>query len=126
MNKKEIADAREKATGMRQSGGAMVAKIAFGVLFLISAVTTDWKNDPDTALNPLGPMLISVVLGIALILWGLIPWLTAKKKREAAEKRAEAERQAAEYRRLNEPKLCPACGATTKGVTCEYCGTPLK
>ena len=63
---------------------------------------------------------------LALIAWGVVPWLTAKKKREAAAASAEAARIAAEQQRLNEPKLCPACGATTKGLRCEYCGTPLK
>ena len=123
MSKKEEADTRERETGMRQSQGAMIAKIAVGILFLISGLTTNWT---ETSEDPLGPMLISILVGLALIAWGLVPWLNAKKKREAAAAKAEAERQAAEYRRLNEPKICPACGAATKGIQCEYCGTPLK
>ena len=125
MDKKAAADAREKETGMRQTRGAMIAKIAVGILFLISGLTTDWTESSDAS-NPLGPMLLSVIIGIALIAWGLVPWLNAKKKREAAAAKAEAERRAEEERRMNEPKVCPACGATTKGILCEYCGTPLK
>ena len=125
MDKKAAADAREKATGMRQSNGAMIAKIVVGALFLISGITTNWSEAADTS-DPVGTMIFSILVGLALIAWGLIPWLTAKKKREAAAVKAEAERRAAEERRLNEPKLCPACGATTKGLQCEYCGRPLK
>lgn len=122
MGRREAADERERVTGMRQSTGAMIAKIAVGALFLISGLTTDWHEYGED----LGPMLISILIGLALIAWGVVPWLTAKKKREAAAANAEAARQAAEQRRLNEPKVCPACGATTKGLRCEYCGTPLK
>ena len=122
MGRKEAADAREQATGMRQTSGAMIAKILIGALFLISGFTSDWSKYGEG----IGSMLISIVLGVVLIAWGVVPWLTAKKKREAAAAKAEAARLAAEQARLNEPKLCPACGATTKGIRCEYCGTPLK
>ena len=122
MGRREAADAREQATGMRQSMGAMIAKIAVGALFLISGITTDWQENGGGT----GSMLISLLFGIALIAWGVVPWLTAKKKRETAAANAEAARLAAEQRRLNEPRICPACGATTKGTCCEYCGTPLK
>ena len=124
MSRREAADAREKATGMRQSTGAMIAKIAVGALFLISGVTTDWHS-PEYS-EPVGAMIFSLIIGLALIAWGLVPWLLAKKKLRDAAAKAEAQRQAEEYRRLNEPKLCPACGATTKGTRCEYCGTALK
>ena len=125
MSMREEADARERATGMRQSQGAMIAKIAVGALFVISGVTTNWAESADTS-DPVGTMLFSIIVGLALIAWGVLPWLKAKKKREAAAQKAEAERQAEEFRRLNEPKLCPACGAATKGIRCEYCGTPRK
>ncbi len=125
MDRKAQADAREKATGMRQSRGAMIAKFVFGVLFLISGVTTNWSEQSDVS-DPLGPLLMSIILGLALIAWGLIPLLSAKKKLAAAEAQARAAREAEEYRRMNAPKVCRACGATTKGIVCEYCGTPLK
>ena len=124
MTRKEAADAREKATGMRQSNGAMIAKIVIGALFLVSAITTDWHA--ESIADPVGPMVFSIIIGLALIAWAVIPLLMAKKKQEAAAANAEAERKAEEYRRLNEPKRCPACGAATKGICCEYCGSPLK
>ena len=127
MGRKEAADERERTTGMRQSTGAMIAKIVFGTIFLISGVTTDWAAQAEPgASNPYGPMVVSLVVGLGLIAWGLIPWLRAKKKREELARQAQAAAQAEAYRRANEPKLCPACGATTKGERCEYCGTPLK
>ena len=114
--KEERADVREAQTGMRQSMGAMIAKIAVGALFFFVAFTMDSA----------GSVIVGLVIGLALIAWGLLPWLLprlrAKKdaEAEAAAARAEAERLA------NEPKICPACGAHTKGEKCEYCGSPLK
>ena len=114
--KEERADVREAQTGMRQSTGAMIAKIAVGALFFFVAFTMDSA----------GSVIVGLVIGLALIAWGLLPWLLprlqAKKAAaaEAAAARAEAERLA------NEPKVCPACGAHTKGEKCEYCGSPLK
>ena len=51
--------------------------------------------------------------------WRLLP--------ETAAAEAEAQAAAAEAERIaNEPKICPVCGARTKGVVCEYCSSPLK
>ena len=124
MSRNYAADERERETGMRQSMGAMIAKIAFGVLFVVTGITTNWAEKGES--DPLATALISVVFGLALIAWGFLPWLQAKKKREAAAAKEEAARKEAEYIRMNAPKLCPACGAATKGERCEYCGTPLK
>ena len=125
MTRREQADEREKATGMRQSTGAMTAKIAFGALFLISGLTTNWSERADVA-NPVASMLLSIVLGLALIAWGLIPRLKADRIKAAAAKAKEAELEAQRLQAENEVKVCPACGATTRGLSCEYCGTPLK
>ena len=119
MNLKERPCEKDPVNGMRQSNGAMIAKIAFGALFLLSGLTTVWASDET------GAMLMSILLGLALIAWGLVPRLKAKKKLAEAAAQAEAARQAEQQRLLNEPKLCPACGATTKGKCCEYCGTFL-
>ena len=112
--KKLKADAREGATGMRQSTGAMIAKTAVGVLFLIAAFST------GTA----GATLTGIVVGLALIVWGLLPWYKVKKAAADEAKRAATEAAAAEAARLAEPWTCPACGAKTKGDVCEYCGEP--
>ena len=111
---KEMAgNARERSTGMRQSIGAMIAKIAIGVIFLITAFT----KELDLAARGIG-----VVIAAALVAWGLIPYLKAKKAREAEAARGVE----AEIARQNVPKKCPACGAMTKGDVCEYCGATLK
>lgn len=114
--KKIQGDARERTTGMRQSTGAMIAKIAVGVLFLVIAVTEEMEPSARG---------VGIVLAAALIAWGLVPYFKAKKAREAAAADAAAAREAAEFLRQNEKKTCPACGATTKGDACEYCGTRL-
>ena len=116
---------RTNGAGMQLSRGAMIAKCVFGALFLISGVTTNWAQDEDVS-NPVGAMLLSIVIGLALIAWGVVPWYKARKAAAEAEAEARAAREREEQRRLNEPKVCRACGATTKGTVCEYCGTPLK
>ena len=114
--KKEIrtaqADERERTTGMRQSRGAMIAKIVVGALFIISAFGT----------GSFGATLVGIVIGLGVLAWGLLPWYKVKKE----EKDAAAREAAEEEKRLNAPKICPACGAKTKGETCEYCGAPLE
>lgn len=113
--RKMQADRNERATGMRQSRGAMIAKIAIGTLFIIAGFSS-----PEGGWS-FGYFLTALVIGGALIAWGLVPYLRAKKEASAeAETRAEA-RRAAE----NEPKKCPSCGAITKGKYCEYCGSKL-
>ena len=113
--KKMQADLNERSTGMRQSRGAMIAKIAIGAIFIIAGFSS-----PEGGWS-IGYFLTALVVGGALIAWGLLPYLRAKKEASAeAEARAEA-RIAAE----NEPKVCPSCGATTKGRYCEYCGSKL-
>lgn len=113
--RKAQADHNERSTGMRQSRGAMIAKIAIGALFIIAGFSS-----PEGGWS-IGYFLTALVIGGALIAWGLVPYLKAKKEASAeAEARAEA-RRAAE----NEPKVCPSCGATTKGRYCEYCGSKL-
>lgn len=107
-------DVRERSTGMRQSKGAMIAKIAIGVIFLIVSLSS---GELDAAGRAIG-----IVIAAALIAWALLPYFKAKKDREAAAARSAAE----EFARRNAPKKCPACGAMTKGDNCEYCGAALK
>ena len=110
------ADEREERTGMRQTVGAMIAKIVFGVLFIVTSFSMDSASST----------IIGIVIGLALLAWGLLPWLLprlkAKKEADAAAAAAAAEAE----RLANEPKVCPVCGAHTKGEKCEYCGSPLK
>lgn len=111
--KKYNANVRERSTGMRQSTGAMVAKIAIGVIFLIVSFTQELE---------VGARCTGVVIAAALLAWALVPYFKAKKANEAAA----AQRMAAESAKQNASKTCPACGALTKGDVCEYCGAALK
>ena len=104
------------------STGGTVAKLAFGALFIVTAFTMD----------DAGGLGVSIIIGLALIAWGLLPWLRIRREQTAAQQSAAAERERlraekreAEQRELSEQKICPACGAPTKGRVCEYCGTPL-
>ncbi len=129
----KAADARETRTGMRQTTGAMIAKITAGALFVFFGFI------PPSGGWDFGYFLTALAIGGGLIAWGLFPYMKVQKaKREQleAEKRAidwereqrEAkEREKAEewYRKHNAPKTCPACGATSRGDVCEYCGTRL-
>jgi len=109
------ADKREAKTGMRQSLGAMIAKIAIGAIFFFASFGT----------GSAGGVITGMIVGLALIAWGLLPWLMPRLKAKQ-EADAQAAAAAAEAERLaNAPKICPACGAHTKGQKCEYCGAPL-
>ena len=101
----------------KQKPGAMIAKIAVGVLFICVGL---FGGDMD-----FGARIVGVVLGLALLAWGLWPFLQAKKALDEAKQRQqdEIERQAAEEAaELAKPWTCPSCGAKTKGTACEYCG----
>lgn len=98
------ADSREARTGMRQSLGAMIAKIAIGALFVISAFGT----------GSVGGVLTGIVIGAALIAWGLVPYIKAKKL---------VQKQDAEN--VTTLKKCENCGAFSTGDRCEYCGSKL-
>ncbi|MBE6993593.1 MAG: hypothetical protein E7423_02980 [Ruminococcaceae bacterium] len=128
------ASERERQTGMRQSTGMMILKIVIGLVMIAAAadmdIETDWAG-----------MFVGFILGFGMVWWGLAPKLRAKKhkaeleradeiafqREQAAAERAdiheEKRRQWEAY--LNKPRVCPACGATTKGMVCEYCGTSL-
>ena len=82
------ADEREALTGMRQSIGAMIAKIAFGLIFI--GVTFDDSGDPLS----FGGKVVGLCIGGALLAWGLVPFFAARKKRKAAEEEKAAERAA--------------------------------
>lgn len=95
---------KKQSAKMKQSIGAMIAKIAVGCLFLVVSFGMDNA----------GEVCVGLILAAALIAWGFVPYFMAKKKQEEL-RRKEARRK----------KVCPACGATTRGDTCEYCGSDL-
>ena len=106
--------------------GRMIWKLAVGALFVIASF--QFITDVQ-----IGPLLTGLVVGAGFIAWGLVPYLAQKKAHDASVANRAAEIRTAEERirieterALNAPRICPACGATTKGQKCEYCGTPLK
>lgn len=114
--KEEQADYREEKTGMRQTQGAMIAKIAVGALFVCVGIL---GGDME-----FGARMVGLILGLALIAWGLLPWYKVYKAKKDAAAAEAAERAAAEAARLSVQWTCPACGAKTRGDACEYCGEP--
>ena len=106
------AAVREQRTGMKQSMGAMIAKIAFGILFVLAGFSS-----PEGGWS-IEYFLTALVVGGALIAWGLLPYLKVYKEKRAEElsKRKAADQQS------NSIKTCTSCGATGFGDFCEYCG----
>ena len=68
------ADERERVTGMRQSKAAMLVKIVVGVLFLFAAVSLAVQGN-------ISSFVCGLVIGGALVAWGLVPYLKAKSGR---------------------------------------------
>lgn len=64
---------RERVTGMRQSRGAMIAKLVVAALFLISAFSL-------VAQGNAGGFVVGVVIAAALAAWALLPYFKAKKE----------------------------------------------
>ena len=81
-------DEREARTGMRQSTGAMIAKIAIGAMFIFIGF-----EPPDSGWS-IGYFAVALCTGGALIAWGLVPYLSARSKRKAAEEAKKEERAA--------------------------------
>lgn len=61
--------------GMRQTVVGMVLKILFGALFLSISMSPAEGTEWDISY-----FLVCVVLGAALIAWGVIPWLKARRE----------------------------------------------
>ena len=68
------AEERERVTGMRQSKAAMLVKIVVGVLFLFAAVSLAVQGN-------ISSFVCGLVIGGALVAWGLVPYLKAKSGR---------------------------------------------
>lgn len=105
--------------------GATIAKIAFGVMFLGVSFSDPGETDRTAFL------VVGLAIGLALIAWGILPWLRAAKEekqlRLETERRREEARLRAERKaeKENEVRICPNCGATSRGKVCEYCGSKL-
>ena len=104
-----------------KSIGGTIAKIAFGALFLAVGILPD--SDMEAGGHAAG-----IIIGLALIAWGVVPYIIAWREYKEDERdrlAAEARRRAEEERIANAPHKCPSCGATAHGNECEYCGAPL-
>ena len=71
----KIRDEREAATGMRQSRGAMIAKICAGILFIATGLC--FIPDEDLSI-----VLFSCVIGLGFFAWGFVPYLIAADKKK--------------------------------------------
>lgn len=101
---KQVAE-REERTGMKQSFGAMIAKIAIGILFISTGFSS-----PEGGWT-FSYFLTALVIGAALIAWGLLPYINATKSKTAEKETV---------------KVCESCGAIGTSSFCEYCGKKLK
>ncbi len=68
---------RIATTGMKQSTLSMILKILFGLLFIYTGITMLTDGDASTSV---GSAFIGFALGAALLAWGIIPYINAKKK----------------------------------------------
>lgn len=103
----------------KQKPLALILKLFFGVVCVCVCFSKDME---------FGARILALVVGLALLAWAAFPFYKGRKAvlEAKARQQAEIDRQAAEAERLaNVPKVCPACGAQTKGDKCEYCGSPL-
>lgn len=66
------ADERERNTGMRQSKPAMIVKIAVGVLVAACSI-------PLAAQGNIIAFLCGLCIGVALVAWGVVPYLKSKQ-----------------------------------------------
>ena len=109
------------STNKKPGTGAMIAKVAFGCIFIAVGVAPDPEFEA-------GARAIGIILGLALIAWAVLPYIGWKKRHKAVIEEIEREEQEiAEMKAAlkNKPRKCPNCGATTKGTVCEYCGSAL-
>lgn len=112
-----MSDSQNPQQPSKPSLGPTVAKVAIGVAFIATGFT-----NLDRGIGFLG---VALVIGGALIAWGVIPHIQYRQALEAAEEQQRLEEEQARQVELNKVKKCPACGARSQGERCEYCGHPL-
>ena len=116
----------QKPANRKPSIGWTIAKIAFGVMFI--GVCFGDSGDSD----PIAFLAVGLSFGLAMIAWGLIPWIRIWKEEKRLRLQEERQREEAALLRAeqkaekeNAVKVCPNCGATGRGRVCEYCGSKL-
>ena len=110
MVKKQLVNESLTSGAVNGSWFARNWKILFGIMFLIGGlgnIGEDWEA-----------ALFGILIGAALLFFQYYPQVKAKKQQK--------EKMESENRAIAEQvKFCKTCGARTKGLFCEYCGTKL-
>ena len=105
---------------LRPRIGSTITKLIFSFIFIAFSIEEGFA-DP-------GNMAFGLAIGLPLLLWAAVPWLLYRKdlqRQEEFEKRLFEEKQRLRREFDEQPRICPGCGATTRGKVCEYCGTKL-
>ncbi len=92
--REEVLKKREERTGMRQSFGAMIAKLCVGGIFF--AMTVSFYDEG----NDTGTVLFAASLAAAFLAWGLVPYLRGRKKIKLREARLAKQQEIAEMERI--------------------------
>ena len=100
-----------------QKPWALILKALMCFTFVLTAFSPDKTKEGWFSTS-----VIAMVIGLAFLACILIPVL--KQRRSNAEEEAAVEQIRKEAE--NKVKVCPHCGARTKGSVCEYCGSPLE
>ncbi len=87
----------------------MLFKVIIGALFF--AIGFDMESVED--------VLICAILGFAVVLWGILPYVIARKRERERRNLISASAEA----EISMVRICPHCGATSRGGRCEYCGS---
>ena len=74
--REEMLRKREERTGMRQSFGAMIAKLCVGGIFF--AMTVSFYND----YYDYGTILFALSFSLAFFAWGLVPFITGRRRKK--------------------------------------------
>ena len=100
--------------------GSCIGKLIAGGFFLIFGFTE--------LMTDIGTGLFSFAIALPLILWAVNPWIAnSVRTRYVAAIESTLKERRIRIRKEKESalKVCPNCGATTRGSVCEYCGSKL-
>ena len=125
-NQNKIIEVKRKEYKFGQPTALFIIALILSAYFLYIAFHLAGRGSSDWLFDFL---LAFVIFDGPFWCWAFIPFAYARKrdKRKKEEELREAEAARA-YRieQENRIKVCSACGATSRGFVCEYCGTELK
>lgn len=102
---------------LNQKPWALILKAMMSFTFFLAAFSPDTEKEGWFSTS-----VIAFLIGLAFLAWILIPFL--KQRRIKAEEKETVEQIRKDIE--SKVKVCPHCGAHTKGSVCEYCGSPLE